>query len=306
MIMNREHRLPNLILGGPGRTGTTSLFEYLLQVSQICGSQKKETNFFLGPLYGRPLSPVVDYARLFDRCKERDYRYVVESTPSYFLGGRKIAEAMSAVLGDFKIVFTLREPVERFISGYWHVKSKVLPGENMSIEEYLDRAIDMPIEKIREYNDISYAILGEGSYVDHLEQWYETVGPEAIHIIFYENMLSDIDDTLQGLLQWLELEVDDAITFPYTNKSISLRSSTLQKIAGMLNRAGEPFLRKNQRIKNIMGSLYYLINAKKERETCPSKVRKYLEGHYEVPNKRLSAFLRQNGITNLPQWIVNA
>ena len=304
--MNGFNNLPNLILGGPGRTGTTSLFEYLLQHRKICGSQEKETNYFLSPLFNQPLASLDAYAKLFERCRGREYRYIVESTPAYFLGGRKIAEAMKGTLGPVRVVFTLRDPVERFLSGYWHIKSKVLPGRAVTHQQYLEQSKNVFIESLRRYEDLHYAILIEGRYADYLEQWYDTIGPESIYIMFYENLLSDMDDTLRSLLKWLELEADEKMAFPYTNKSISIRSSSFQKLAAILNRAGEHFLRKNQRIKNIMGSLYYLLNAKTAKEKCPYEVRKFLEDHYKPSTKRLSALLKKNGIGKLPKWVANA
>jgi hypothetical protein len=303
IAMIEPRKLPNLILGGPGRTGTTSMFEYLLQHPEICGARKKETNYFLSPLFGEPLAPVETYAALFRGCEEGAYRYVVESTPAYFIGGRRVAKSMKSVLGNFRIIFTLRDPVERFLSGYWHIKSKVQPDESMSYGEFLERSRNFDLKYLTRHSDLHYGFLKEGCYIDHLEQWYDPVGPESIHIIFYENLVSDRDKTLGDLWDWLGLVSDDDKVFPYTNKSISIRSVALQKMANLTVSAGESFFRRNQGIKNILKNVYYRLNARNLKDECPLDILQYLKGYYKLPNKRLYESLREKGVSEFPSWL---
>ena len=57
-------RLPNLVIVGVGKAGTTSLFHYLRQHPDICGSDIKELRF-LNPLRrGEPLAPLARFLRV--------------------------------------------------------------------------------------------------------------------------------------------------------------------------------------------------------------------------------------------------
>jgi len=264
--------LPNLLLGGPGRTGTTSLFAYLASHPFICGSEKKETGYFLNPLFNRPLDPIETYTKLFAGCV--GYKYVLEATPAYLLGGRKVADAIKKVLGDFRVVFTLRDPVERFISGYWLIRSKVLQDESLTYDEYLTRSLDVTIEELRDFDDLHFAILVEGRYVDYLGQWYEAVGAEAVYIMFYDDLVRDQSGTLRELLAWLHLPAEGlGERMPHTNKAIHVRYSQLQQLAKAIVVKGEPFLLRHPRIKSVLSDIYYAVNSKGKRESCPPQVR---------------------------------
>jgi hypothetical protein len=304
--MSKADRLPNLILGGPGRTGTTSLFEYLISHPSICGSWKKETNFFLSPIFGESLAPVETYTGLFSGCKRAEHEYAVEATPAYLLGGRRVASAMKELLKEFKIIFTLREPVERFISGYWHIKSKVLIDHTLNLERYLELSFPVDTASLSRYEELRYAILAEGRYADSLGEWYDMLGDSAIYIMFYDNLIEDQRQAINGLLGWLGLDSKVAMKgLPHTNKAMEFRSAPFQKIARTVARTGEPLLSRAPRAKKLLTRVYYGLNAKRSRDQCPHEVREFLEDYYKEPNKRLAALLRDKGITELPGWLEN-
>src|SRR3712207_9448996 len=58
-------RLPNLIIAGVGKGGTTSLFRYLGQHPQVCASRVKELRYFQSLRYGEPMAPLDQYTRHF-------------------------------------------------------------------------------------------------------------------------------------------------------------------------------------------------------------------------------------------------
>ncbi|MBU0480053.1 MAG: sulfotransferase [Proteobacteria bacterium] len=295
--------LPNLLLGGPGRTGTTSLFAYLSSHPLVCGSQKKETGYFLNPLFNQPLAPIETYTKLFAGFTGQ--KYVLEATPAYLLGGRKVADAIKKVLGDFRVVFILRDPVERYISGYWHIRSKVLQDESLTCDDYLTRSLGVTIESLQGFDDLHYAILVEGKYADYLEQWYEVAGEDSIYIMFYDDLVRDQPETLRELLAWLHLPPEGiAERMPHSNKALQVRSSTMQQLARAIVKNGEPFLLRHPNLKRALSEIYYAVNSKGKRETCPPRIRSYLEDYYREPNRRLGVLLREKNTPQLPGWLV--
>src|SRR4051812_35809281 len=71
-------RFPNLLIAGVSRAGTTSMFHYLGQHSEICTSDVKELRYFTPLRYGEPLAPVDTYTGHFQGCLGR--RYALEAT----------------------------------------------------------------------------------------------------------------------------------------------------------------------------------------------------------------------------------
>ena len=113
----REGALPNLIVIGGLKCGTTSLHHYLALHPQIAMSRPKELNFFVAEL-NWDLGPDW-YASHFDRAAP----VRGETSPHYtnlprFQG---VADRMRATLGgEARIVYMVRDPVDRILSHYLH------------------------------------------------------------------------------------------------------------------------------------------------------------------------------------------
>jgi hypothetical protein len=113
----RRGALPNLLIVGGLKCGTTSLHHYLNLHPQIAMSRPKELNFFVAELnwdLGQEW-----YASHFDR----DAPVRGESSPHYtnlprFSG---VAARMHEVLGGrAQIIYMVRNPIERILSHYFH------------------------------------------------------------------------------------------------------------------------------------------------------------------------------------------
>src|SRR5829696_5200556 len=130
-------RLPNLVVIGVSKAGTTSLFEYLGRHPDVGLSDVKELRYFTPLRYGEPLPPLPDYAQHFQHCLRE--RYAAEATPGYFYGGRPVARAMRETCGPLRVVLSLREPGARCWSWFRFMKSRMRIPKNLSFDEYLDR-----------------------------------------------------------------------------------------------------------------------------------------------------------------------
>jgi hypothetical protein len=108
--------LPDLIVIGAAKCGTTSLHEYLDEHPEISMSREKELHFFVDRKnWGRGLAW---YESQFDASAP----VRGESSPGYsayplYTG---VAERMARVVPDVKLVYLVRDPVERVVSHYTH------------------------------------------------------------------------------------------------------------------------------------------------------------------------------------------
>src|SRR6185503_15252511 len=106
-------KLPNLIIGGVHKAGTTSVFTYLSQHPDVCASSVKEIGFFMPLKYGEQLPSLQEYAQYFSNCVSSK-RYLLEASPSYIYGKEVIAERIKKELGvSIKLIFILRNPADR-------------------------------------------------------------------------------------------------------------------------------------------------------------------------------------------------
>lgn len=105
----------NLIIPGFGKSGTSSLHEYLDLHPNICMSKPKETHFFaIDKQYGKGSD---FHNRIFEGCGEKSVMYYGESSTIHCLW----KPALTRIKNDLdnpKIILILREPVERLLSHY--------------------------------------------------------------------------------------------------------------------------------------------------------------------------------------------
>src|SRR3954468_5620489 len=108
---NGPGRLPDFVVAGAAKGGTTSLFYYLKPHPQVWMPEAKELHFF-----SNHFDRGIDWLRAqFVGAGADDV--VGEMTPEY-LEHPYAAERMASVIPDAKIVAILRHPVERAYSHY--------------------------------------------------------------------------------------------------------------------------------------------------------------------------------------------
>ncbi|MFH0818640.1 MAG: sulfotransferase [Patescibacteria group bacterium] len=127
--MNKKN-LPNFLIVGAAKCGTTSLADYLHQHPQIFMPDTKESKFFSdmnenyqGPGDDVALNNVIvrnlgEYEKLFSSVKNEIA--IGEASPDYLFYHDQSVAKIKKILGDIKIIIILRNPVERAYSQYLH------------------------------------------------------------------------------------------------------------------------------------------------------------------------------------------
>lgn len=189
----REGALPNLIVIGGLKCGTTSLHHYLALHPQIAMSRPKELNFFVAELNWE-LGPQW-YASHFERAAP----VRGESSPHYtnlprFAG---VAERMRETLGeDVRIVYMVRDPIERILSHYLH---NVGAGyEARPIEEALADAQSSYIARTR--------------YAMQVRPFIDAFGAERVLVVANEDLAGEREATVRWVFEFCG--VDARFTSP--------------------------------------------------------------------------------------------
>jgi hypothetical protein len=114
-------RLPNFLIIGAQKSGTTSLYNYLKQHPQIFMPRLKEPHFFTyeGQLPPHPsvVTSWQDYRALF--ADARDEIAVGEASPSY-LHGEQAPRRIAHYFPTIKLIAILRNPADRAFSNWMH------------------------------------------------------------------------------------------------------------------------------------------------------------------------------------------
>ncbi len=305
--------LPNLLIAGVRKGGTTSLFHYLAQHPGICPSSVKSINRYTPIVYGEQVTSSLDeYARHFRSWAGQPWR--LEASPTYFPGGRPLIDAVSADLPDLRVIIILREPVARLWSGYTYRQSKGLLPSNSNFDEVLDTCLHLyseefephlrfeAVDGLQEYS--VYRTLLTGVYVKYLEPWAAVFG-DQLRVVFFEDLVVDPATVVAGLCAWLSLDpnVTD-FSFSVRNKTRQPRSMAMARAASRANDRVTPMLRDRPRIKRAVKATYGRLNARdNNNEVFTADARAKAQAFYQPSVEQLATVLTELGVGTLPAWL---
>jgi hypothetical protein len=294
--------LPNLIIAGVTKAGTTSLFMYLKQHPEICASTVKETCYFLPVRYGTPLAPLNVYLDFFAECGNT--RYVMEATPGYFYGGTRVARGILDLLGEVHVIIVLREPIGRMISFYKYLKSRMMLPRKMTFEEYIKKCESTPNNKREGMDGDLYWGIDGGFYDLYLQDWVEIFG-NKLKVVFFDELMTSPSDCTKGICSWLNLDgnIYDGIKLQVENRSVSYQNQLLQKWAIEINDRSEQFWRRFPKLKQTLRNWYYQINGEEFELNISPSIYQYLGQKFKPHNQRLALNLKSLGYLNLPKWL---
>ncbi|MCS6917799.1 MAG: sulfotransferase domain-containing protein [Chitinophagales bacterium] len=306
-------QLPNLIIAGVHKAGTTSVFTYLSLHPQVCGSSIKEIGYFMPLRYGLPLPDASVYAAYWNHCKPQA-KYRLEASPSYLYGGSVIAAALEELLGrEVRILILLRNPAERLFSFYERKKVNAYLPQDMTFRRFAELSLQRCGQEpkgLREEDTESLLRRGisEGFYADYLPPWLERYG-NRLRLLFFEDLRNDTPAFMQELCQWLELDfsVYRPEDFVIENQTTAVRSGWLHRSLLAVNKKFESFWRKNVALKRTLRRWYKQVNTVEgKRERLREEDRQWLEEIYRPYNARLVALLQQHGISRWPEWLTRS
>jgi hypothetical protein len=218
------------IIGGTTKAATTSLFEYLSNHPEVCGSMYKESRFFLDDDY--PLEKKISfgdsrqYNILFKNCLDKNT--YLEATPDY-LYSQGSAQRIKQLLPDAKLIFILREPISRLVSWYKFAQQNNLLSFQVSFDEF----IAMQQKPLPGYTKQQHLMaLEQGKYAQYLRPYYEAFGSQNIHILFYEDISKNQLESVKGVCDFLGIDEEfyETYNFKIHNKTKSVKSQAFHNL----------------------------------------------------------------------------
>lgn len=181
--------LPNLIVIGAARSGTTSLHSYLDLHPEISMSSTKELDFFV--LEKNWPKGIEWYKSNFTPTDET--KVLGESSPSYtmchvFSG---VPQRMHRFLPEARLIYILRDPIDRIVSHYMYNYRRRREARKLS-----EALTDL---------EINYYVLCS-KYYTQLEQYLSYFPQPNIHVITLENLFSNCQKTMQEAFQFLGVD----------------------------------------------------------------------------------------------------
>jgi len=181
--------LPNFIVIGAPRCGTTWIHDNLRMHPDIFLPKVKELHFF----DNHSDQSIEHYESLFGTWSGQ--KAVGEITPNYLSGAfsanRHIPDLIHRYLPNVRLISVLRNPVERAYSHYWFNVSQDARNVGLSFEEKLAQRPQ---------------ILEEGLYADHLTRYLSLFDKNQMLILSYDDLKKNSFDFLRQIYTFLDVD----------------------------------------------------------------------------------------------------
>lgn len=203
--------LPNFLVIGAGRSGTTSLHHYLSQHPDVFLTAEKSPNFFVSqdalPPWEGPAQQVMarhwvrtldDYQALFAGAGAR--AAVGEASPTY-LQSRRAPARIAAACPGVRLVAILREPVGR---AYAHFMGRRRDGldRRTDFSKVVEAELSQPLPE-----EVAFGhYLGCGRYHHFLQGYFDRFPADRIRIYLYDDLLADPSALVADLFAFLEVD----------------------------------------------------------------------------------------------------
>ena len=206
--------LPDVLIIGAQRSGTSSLYKYLGRHPNVAPSLRKEIQYFSvdfaeGEHWYRAHFPLA-LRRWAARLFRRPF-LTFEATPDYLLDPRAPQRAKQLV-PDARLIVILREPADRAVSHYHHsVRTRLedldidaaFQAEKARLDGEIERALADPTYPALALRRYSYVT--RGRYAEQIERWLEHYPRRQLLILRSESLFTNPTETFRRILDFIGL-----------------------------------------------------------------------------------------------------
>ncbi|HHB51977.1 MAG TPA: sulfotransferase [Saprospiraceae bacterium] len=306
-----KDNLPNFLIVGAGKSGSTSLYHYINQHPDVFMPDNKEPNFLVAD-YQKKTNPmsqtyiddkrrmVFEYDKYRELFKEaNDSKLIGEATVTYLYKYDEAIPKIKKYLGtDVKIIIILREPVSRTFSNYAYAVE--LGYENLTFKE----ALEVEERRKKENWASIFMYRGQSEYYEQVKAYIQSF--DNVLIILTEELKSNPKEVIQNVFNFLGLEDIDLdlnkIYNPsgiprlkwlnhFLNQTNQLKSAIAKVISIFISRKKLQEMGRSWRNKNIKGKLTFDDN-----NTRDTLYTYYLPGILKLQNlinKDLSLWIKK-------------
>ena len=294
--------LPNFLIVGAPKCGTTALHAYLAQHPDVFMSDPKEPHYFGTDLEFRYRRRPSDeqYRSYFAGAGDR--RRIGEASVWYLYSGCAADEIAEAV-PEARIIVMLRDPVEMIPS--LHSQFVYNGHEDLGLAEALAaeeaRAAGRRIPPHANFpSGLLYRRVA--AYAPQLARYLERFGRERVHVIVYDDFKADTAAAYRETLTFLGVDPDHRPELAVVNASKRSRSMVLRRALNdppdWLRRAARRVAPQRMR-RRLYRSAVSINTEAADRDRLTGAAAEQLRREMAGPNRELEALLGRA----LPAWM---
>ncbi|CAN5873477.1 hypothetical protein BH20GEM1_BH20GEM1_07120 [soil metagenome] len=212
--------LPQFLIIGAMRCGTTTLYRHLVNHSKLRSAYNKEVHYF-----DRNIERGLGWYRAFFplRLLMPTGTITGEATP-YYLFHPRCPQRVADSLKELRLIALLRDPVERAFSHHqwaigrgreWLSFEAALAAEEERLSGEQEKILEHP-----EYTSFTHQVFSyksRGHYAHQLERWFEKFDRESILILKSESLFTNPHAIIPEVLRFLNLPYEDLGPLPHRN-----------------------------------------------------------------------------------------
>ncbi len=229
MLTGQIRLMPDFIIIGAQKGGTTSLYNLLIGHPCIASALVKEVHFFdknfmKGITWYKAHFPSFLYK--YYAKKMHGLNFITGEASPYYIFHPHAPKRISEIVPRVKIIVLLRNPIDRAYSHYHEEVRR--EREPLSFEDAIKREWEringemgkmLEDENYYSFNHQYYSYLSRGIYVDQLKVWMNFFPKEQILILKSEDFYSYPETTLRRVVEFLNLPGWDPKDYRKYNES---------------------------------------------------------------------------------------
>lgn len=295
--------MTDFIIAGERRAGTTTLYNLLKNAEGVSMFGESDNSFFIDAGLSSNPKIRIENSKWEENNNRDEY---LESREKYRksqsdLLGEKCSDILfwphshlriRSYIPDVKLIISLRNPVDRAWSHYWHEVAK--KRESLSFE----RSLKAEPNRKDPYSYYNLSYLARGDYHASLKKLFEVFPKQSVHIVILENLEEDLEGEMKRLANFIGLSEESLLTVPvpHINKNWALTNRywtnalRLNYFLSKYDRALDMILQRilppnennnRYKIRRIKEKLLWPFKKPASKDKMSSKTRQKLRGHFE-------------------------
>jgi len=207
MLTHENRALPDFMIIGTQKGGTTSLYKYLTKHPNIKSNYVVKELSFFDEYYSRGK---IWYRSNFPKRKKGKLYF--EGT-THYLYNPLVPKRVKQMLPNVKVIALLRDPIDRAYSSYKHQLragretlnfENAIQAESERLNGEKEKLLSDPSYISYNYNHFSY--VERGKYADQINNWLEHFSKEQMLVLSSEDFFKDTDNSLKQIYDFLGVE----------------------------------------------------------------------------------------------------
>jgi hypothetical protein len=199
--------LPNFLLVGAAKSGTTALYYHLKKHPEIFFSPVKEPCFFSGQILHLPQNGIGDEEKFFvktfpEYCQlfagAAKHKAIGEASADTLYYYEKTIPVIRRILGDPRVIILLRNPVDRAFSAYLHLVRDC--REPLTFEDGLQQEE----ERMRQDWQCMWHYTNRGKYFCQVKAFMEQFS--RVLVLLYDELKSNPVAVSHRVCRFLEVD----------------------------------------------------------------------------------------------------